>query len=290
MSTPEKTPTEAEAIASLADIAADQQRTPITPGEVFIVRDGDGGLRVVDTDAYAPTPRHIAAARSVSDAASFCAYIHRHGGPGTEVYAHTNTSTVVGILDSHPASTSHTAGWQKHRVSLDLEKTKAWLAWEKADGNLFAQDEFADFLDDRWSDVLEPDAGVLIDIATTFHAKTNVEFNGGVRLDSGDVKLTFEEKTTAKAGQKGDIEIPKKIKLGLKPYVGGPTYAIWAHFRYRLRGGQVLLGFKLERPENTLEAAFADIVTDIREGRKNGDEVVHEGIGEIPIFAGKPSA
>ncbi|WP_162238325.1 hypothetical protein, partial [Microbacterium sp. Leaf351] len=67
MSTTEKTlapaPTEAGAIASLADIAADQQRTPITPGEVFIVRDGDGGLRVIDTDAYAPTPRHIAAAR-----------------------------------------------------------------------------------------------------------------------------------------------------------------------------------------------------------------------------------
>ncbi|MBN9208171.1 MAG: DUF2303 family protein [Microbacterium ginsengisoli] len=278
--------TENEAVADLADIAAEQQRTSIATGEVYLVRDGDGGLRVVDTDSYAAAPRHASAARSVSDAASFCAYLHRHGGASTEVYAHTNTSKVVAIIDSH----SELPGWQKHRVSLDLEKTKAWLAWENADGHLFAQDEFADFLDDRWSDVLEPDAGVLIDIATTFHAKTNVEFNGGVRLDSGDVKLTFEEKTTAKAGQKGDIEIPKKIKLGLRPYVGGPVYAIWAHFRYRLRGGQVLLGFKLERPENTLEAAFADIVTDIREGRTNGDELVHAGIGDIPIFAGKPSA
>jgi len=261
--------TENEAVADLADIAAEQQRTSIATGEVYLVRDGDGGLRVVDTDSYAAAPRHASAARSVSDAASFCAYLHRHGGASTEVYAHTNTSKVVAIIDSH----SELPGWQKHRVSLDLEKTKAWLAWENADGHLFAQDEFADFLDDRWSDVLEPDAGVLI-----------------VRLDSGDVKLTFEEKTTAKAGQKGDIEIPKKIKLGLRPYVGGPVYAIWAHFRYRLRGGQVLLGFKLERPENTLEAAFADIVTDIREGRTNGDELVHAGIGDIPIFAGKPSA
>lgn len=179
---------------------------------------------------------------------------------------------------------------QKHQLRLALEKSKPWLAWEKADGHLFAQDEFADFLEDRYLDVREPAPALLIDIATTFQAKTNVDFNSGVRLDSGDVRLTFEEKTTAKAGQKGDIEIPKRIELVIRPYIGGPIYSIWASFRYRLRGGSVFLGFKLERPENILDAAFADIVAEIRDGATDKDGVqVHPGVGGVPIFNGKPS-
>lgn len=286
--------TEAAVVSDLAQQALKPQ--PVHPAELYVLPDGRGGVRVVSTDEYGTAPRHTAAARVVTDAASFVAYVNRHRRPGTEIYAHTNSSSVVAVIDSHEPVTEEAflPGWQKHTLRLVLEKSKPWLAWEKADGHLFQQDEFADFLDDQWSDVIDPAPAVLVDIATTFHAKTNVEFNGGVRLDSGDVKLTFEEKTTAKAGQKGDIEIPKKIQLALRPYVGGPIYSIWAHFRYRLRGGNVLLGFKLERPESVLDAAFADIVTEIREGRtdkRDGIETrVHDGIGDVPIFNGKPTS
>lgn len=289
MTSLEDVKTEAAVVAQIADEAAEAQRVPVSTGEVFLVRDDDGGVHAIDTDAYAEIPRHTQASRIVTDAESFANYVNRHKLAGTEVYAHTNTSSVVALIDSHEGTEGH-PGWQKHRLTLALEKSKAWQAWEKADGQLFEQDAFADFLDDRWSDVRDPEPAVLIDIATTFHAKTNVDFNGGVQLESGNVKLSYEEKTTAKAGQKGDLEIPKKIQLALRPYVGGPIYAIWAHFRYRLRNGSVALGFKLERPENVLEAAFADIVTDIRDGREASEALRgHAGIGDVPIFNGKPA-
>lgn len=280
--------TDAAIVAELAEQADTEARVPIDEGELYLVRGTQGELHVIDTDEYAAAPRHRKAARVVTDAASFVAYVNRHRVPGTEIYAHTSTSSVVAVIDSHEGADG-IPGWQKHTLRLGLEKSKPWLAWENIDGHFLPQEDFADFLDDQWSDVIDPAPAVLVDIATTFHAKTNVEFNGGVRLDSGDVKLTFEEKTTAKAGQKGDIEIPKKIQLALRPYIGGPIYSIWAHFRYRLRGGQLTLGFKLERPENVLEAAFADIVTEIREGRTDKDVFVHAGVGDVPIFAGKPA-
>lgn len=289
--------TEADTVAHLADIAAANQRVAIAPGKVYLVRDGDGGLRVIDTDAYAEVPRRDTGSRSVTDAKSFVEYVNRHAHRGTEVYAHTNTAKVIAVIDSHEGAGLN-PGWQKHRVSLDLEFSKAWATWAKADGQMFGQVEFADFLDDRYLDVIEPDPARMIDIARTFQAKTKVDFESGVREHSGDVKLNFVEETTAKAGQKGDIEIPSRIQLALRPYVGGPIYSIWASFRYRLHGGNVSLGFKLERPENILEAAFADIVTEIREGRtdtrKTADgEVetrIHDGIGDVPIFSGKPNA
>ena len=209
------------------------------------------------------------------------------------MYAHTNTSKVIAVIDSHDGG-GYEAGWQKHRVSLDLEHSKQWIAWKAADGKLFEQDEFADFIDDQWNDVIDPEPARMIDIARTFQAHTKVNFESAIRDQSGDVKLSYVEDTNAKAGQKGDIEIPARIQLALRPYVGGPIYSIWANFRYRLRGGSVTLGFKLERPELILEAAFADIVTELRDGRtdkKDGTEtVVHQGIGDVPVFMGKPSA
>lgn len=293
MTTIEDTKTEAAVVATLADHAAENQRTAVAVGEVYLVRDETGGLRVRDTDEYAEHPRHKAASRSVTDAKSFVEYVNRHGSDGTEVYAHTNSSKVVAVIDSHEGG-GYDAGWQKHRVSLDLEHSKQWLAWKAADGKLFDQGEFADFIDDQWNDVIDPEPARMIDIARTFQAHTKVNFESAIREQSGDVKLSYIEDTAAKAGQKGDIEIPARIQLALRPYIGGPIYSIWANFRYRLRGGSVALGFKLERPELILEAAFADIVTEIRDGRtdkRDGTEtVVHQGIGAVPIFMGRPAA
>lgn len=297
MTTIQDTHTDAGVVATLANQAAGAEA--LTVGEVYAIADDEGGTRVIDTDAWAEHPRYEEAKRSVTDAESFVKYVNRHALDGTEVYAHINTSKVIAVIDSHEA-TGGEPGWQKHRVSLDLEHSKAWLAWAAADGKLATQEEFADFLDDRYLDVIEPTPAQMIDIARTFQAKTKVAFESGIRETSGEVKLTYQEETTAKAGQKGDIEIPSRIQLALRPYVGGPIYSIWASFRYRLRGGTVSLGFKLERPELILEAAFADIVAEIRDGktdkRANADSSelvetrVHDGIGDVPIFYGRPAA
>lgn len=297
MTTIEDTNTEAAVVATIQQQADNSAHEPIEVGGIYLVPNGSGGLSIADTDQYAENPRRVSAARVVTDAASFVAYVNRHALAGTEVYAHTNTSTVVAVIDSHQSTDGPTPalpGWQKHTLKLALEKSKAWLAWEAADGKLFDQQTFADFLDDRYLDVIDPAPAVLIDIARTFQAKTSVNFESGFREGSGDVTLQYVEDTKAKAGQKGDIEIPARIQLALRPYVGGPIYSIWASFRYRLNAGHVALGFRLERPENILEAAFADIVTEIRDGRtdkKDGEEIfIHAGIGEVPIFNGKPSA
>ena len=222
MTTIEDTKTEAAVVSTIAQQALEAQT--VDAGEVYVLPTGDGGSKVVDTDAYAETPRHVIASRVVTDAASFVKYVNRHRLPGTEVFAHTNTSSVVAVIDSHESTQLEDAegGWQKHRLTLGLEKSKAWLAWEKADGELFDQSTFADLLDDRYLDVIDPAPAVLIDIARTFQAKTKVDFESGVREASGDVTLNYVEETTAKAGQKGNIEIPARIQLAIRPYVGGP--------------------------------------------------------------------
>lgn len=282
-------------VADLAQAAAEP--TEIEPGKIYTIAQRGGGTKVIDTDEFAAHPRRTAGMRRVTNAESFVRYIERHGLPSTEVYAHLSSSSVVGIIDSHEGS-EKPAGREKHRVVLDLEHSKEWIAWNALDlgqnpGGWMSQVDFAEFIEARALDVHDPDHATLIEIATTFEAKRSAEFSSSTRLDNGDIKFDFTEQTAAKAGQKGSLEIPKSLKLALRPYVGGPRVWVMAQFRYRLNNGVLKLGFALERPEVILETAFDDIVTEIRDGKSvTKDDVttqVHPGIGAShPIFLGRP--
>lgn len=293
MSTIEDTKTEAAVVAELADLSAEAQREPVAAGEVYLVRGEDGEVRITDTDAYAEHPRHEVATRTVTDAKSFVDYVNRHRRPGTEVFAHTATSSVVGVIDSHEA-TGGEPGWQKHKVQLVLEHTKSWLAWTGRDLGTdsrawFDQAEFAEFIEQNALDVRNPEHGTLIDIATTFEAKQKADFESAVREHDGSVRFGYVETVAAKAGQKGELTIPKEFELALRPYIGGPVYKVIASFRYRIGAQGLRLGYALQRPEVILEAAFTDIVTEIRDGRHDqGEWPDHPGIGDAPIFSGKP--
>lgn len=281
--------TEAAVVADLSRQAVEP--IAVEPGTVYAVPDTDGSVSLTDTDAYGLHPRHAVASRVVGDAESFVRYVTKHEIEGhTEVFADVPSSNVVAVIDSHDQGEP---GWQKHAVRLELRHTKSWEAWTKVDGKLLEQTEFAEFIEQQALDVRTPETAVLIEIAQSFQAKTSVDFEGGERLDSGQVRLEYKETVSAKAGQKGHIDIPKELELLLRPYIGGPVYVVVARFRYRLRGSQLGLGIVLQRPQEILDAAFADIVTEIRDGKtvtKGEDKtVVHEGIpSAVPIFSGRP--
>ena len=294
MSTINSIATEGAVVASLQQQADAQAHEAIDAGKLYLVPDGAGGLTQIDTDDFAPSPRHEVASRVVTDAKSFVDYLTRHVRPGTEVFAHTATSSVVGVIDSHEA-TGGANGWQKHRVRLELEHTKSWLAWTSHDLGTderawFDQAGFADFIEQNALDVRVPEHGTLIDIATTFEAKQKADFGSAVRQQDGSVKFEYSETIAAKAGQKGELTIPKELELAVRPYIGGPIYKLIASFRYRIGGNGLRLGYALQRPEVILEAAFTDIVQEIKDGRHDkGEWPDHPGIGEVPIFSGKPA-
>ncbi|CAN5420523.1 DUF2303 family protein [soil metagenome] len=286
--------TEAHAVANIAVQGVEPH--PIEPGEVYTVPDGRGGVKVIDADAWATAPRRPEANRTVTDAASFVAYVNRHATDGTEVWANTPASEVVAILDAHEG-TDKPAGWQKHRLILKLEKTPSWLAWTEIDGKLMSQVDFAEFIEDRTLDVKEPDAATLLEVAHKFVVKKGVDFESGERLQDGQTRFEYKETISGKVGQKGNIEVPNDLLLVLKPYVGGPPYHVYAKFRYRLES-HLVVGISLVRPKEILEAAFADVVTAIRDGEaeqsvkaEDGTVTVlkpkHDGISQ-PIFNGRP--
>lgn len=269
-------------VAQLAAQAAEPKQ--VEPGQLYAIADGEGKTTIVSTDEYDVSPRHGKAKRKVNDSASFNAYVKKHGTEATEVWADTKNASITAVLDAHTAALP---GWEGHHVALVLEKSTPWLAWEANDNRLMNQLEFAEFIDVRATDVRTPNPIELIEIAQHFSAHRKVDFKSSQRIDNGQTQLVYEETIDAKVGQKGDIAIPDKITLVLKPYIGGPACYVFARFRYRIgEGGALAIGYSLERPQEVLDGAFADILTEIRDGKPATED--RQATEDAPFRAGSP--
>lgn len=270
-------------LATVAQQAVDPKKLDPNTAYAFLQADGSLGLVVTDPRKPEPIADHVKASRTFADEASFVEYVKRHYDAGTEVYADLTTSTIIALIDGPTASGGESdrdrAGREAHTATLTLTKTPSWNAWAAQDGKLQAQVAFAEHIEDNLQDIVEPAAADMLELAQTFQATSGVEFKSSQRLSTGETNLKYAEKTEATAGRSGDIAIPERFKIAVVPFVGGDTaYGVSARFRYRLRSGELLLSYRLDRPEKVLEDAFQDVLAGVKSGL--------ESTG-VPVFHGK---
>ncbi|WP_435279122.1 DUF2303 family protein [Streptomyces sp. 1222.5] len=232
-------------------------------GKVYAFHTTSGVQKVDLTgDQYKDQPTRKTGTTTVRDAKSFLAYWEKHKDDNSEVYADSERLTVTAVLD---ANTDSSARWGGHRLHLALRQTAAWQQWMRQDGHLMKQEDFADFLEDHLPELLEPDSATMLEIAQSIQGVAKAEFQSGTRLSSGERKLAYTETINAKAGQKGELVIPETFIVGLVPFEGSGGYRLTARLRYRINGGPIQLGYKLERPTEIRDQAFADVVKAIGE-------------------------
>jgi uncharacterized protein YfdQ (DUF2303 family) len=235
---------------------------------------GDERVVVTDLEHHLDSPNRARGTVAIHDPGDFARYVQRIAEPvTTTVWADIDRGTVTALLDDHHKDGP---GWRSHTVRLDLQSDPDWEAWTKRDNTLYAQVVFAEFLEQQMHTVTRPAAADIYEVATTLQAKRNITYASSVRLKSGDVKFTFNEETAAKAGQKGELEIPDEFTLRLAPFAYTSPVELTAKLRYRIEEGQLKIGYKLLRPAEIRRDAFSAIVGGIR-----GE------LGEaLPVFLG----
>lgn len=263
-----------QAVTALAQQALAPKQ--VEPGGIYLVATAAGHVERVDLTG----PEHTGQiARKtgrtvVRDAASFLAYWAKHHDDASEVYADVEQLSVTAVLDAHA---NDQARFGEHRLHLQLRRTKAWEEWLTLDGKLVDQDRFANFLEDHLPNLVEPDAATMLEIAQSIKASTKGEFQSSSRLQSGERKFSYTEDIKASAGAKGDLTIPEVFQIAVPPFEGATAYTMRARFKYRLGGGQLALGYKLEQPEERARAAFAEILAEI------ADSIT------VPVLNGTPA-
>ena len=258
--------------------------TEIGDGKVFAFPLPDGGhVETVDVEAliadYRDQPTRKSGHYAVHDAESFLEYLVKHSTGDTEVWADVTRSRVVGVLNAHGPANPDTAddgaaGWGDHRVTYDAALTDEWKAWTAHDGKLLPQRQFAEHIEDRSADIVTPSGADMLEVAQTFQATVGVKFESSKLLSSGERQFEYRETVEAKAGRAGRLEIPTEFLLGLTPFEGADVQDVRARFRYRINDGALLVGYRLDRPDNVLRMAFQDVVSQINDNT------------EVPVLRG----
>lgn len=230
----------------------------------------DQTTKLLDLERNLYNPRRAQGTVVVSDAPSFAAYYSDLKTRTTRVYADRNQSTITAVFnddqgagkpDDQGDDPGAEAGWRDHRCVLRLEHTDEWKAWAALSGKLCSQGAFAEFIEDHVLDIREPDGATMLELAQSFEASIKAEFVQGTALDNGARRLVYKENIEAKAGRSGNIDIPRRLVLGLAPYDGVEPFEVGALLRYRISDGALGIGVVLERPDLVLKAAFVDVLT-----------------------------
>lgn len=241
----------------------------------WLVRDTDGQARVIDLsdeiERAQPNPNRKTGARTVVDVPSFAAYLAKHGVIESELWGARDRGTVRAVINAHESSdsgegvdTNGVAGWGDHTVTLQLRHSDDWNDWTKNNGQWLSQVDFAEFVEDHLPNFGSPTGAEALELAQSFRATQKVEF-GATKHAGGETTLSYVETTDAKAStKKGDIVFPDKVTLGIHVYDQGKAYALDARLRYRVRAGELLMGYKLDRPKDVLQQAFDDVVTEVQ--------------------------
>ena len=252
--------TEAATIAELGKQAATVDE--LQAGKIYGILNDQGGITITDTFRLAEHPQRKIYDAHVADVESFTAYLDKHGIPAeTEILARHRLGFITATID---AGTATEPGWQDHLVQLELKKSKDWFTWAENSGVMFSQTEFAEFIEDNAHNIVTPASAEILEIASSLQIKRGVSFESATRLSTGEVQFGYREADSATAGKAGQLSIPESFTLALAPFIGGETYRVEATFRYRLRGQELTLGYKLQRADKILEDAFGSISDTVR--------------------------
>lgn len=202
-------------------------------------------------------------------------YVDTHAEPGTAVWV--SDLLIVAVVDDHWEGG---AGWAEHRAVMPLARTPEWKHWMKLDGQLVSQQQFAEHVEEGLTEIVEPPAADMLEVAQSFQAHTQAAFRSGTRLQSGETKLLYDEETTASAGKTGELSVPSAFQLALSPFEGEDPFRVTARLRYRVTSGTLRIGYKLDRPHVVIREAV---------------QAMHQGLvshfadtAEVDVYVGKP--
>jgi uncharacterized protein YfdQ (DUF2303 family) len=232
----------------------------------FLVPDG-GRLELVDLHEklkrYATTPARAAGTHQAATVQAFIDITARHQSEALTVWVHPASGEIVAVLNDHGGEQA--PGWGDHRVALKMIETDEWKRWKKLDGQLVKQEPFAEHIQEGLTEIAAPPAAELLEVVTTMQGNVGVSWQNGVSLRDGALQVKYVEQTDATAGRDGNLSIPTDFTLVMAPFIGEDVVQIDAKLRWRIRGGELTIGYKLDNPERIVREVLEKIADRLRD-------------------------
>lgn len=224
------------------------------------------GYEVNELDHLRESPTAIQQQTEHTTAESFIDYFNEFSEAHSVIFVDDEKHTFNAILDYHDA----TPRWCLHTANFQLKNTPEWDNWRGNNKKSMTQEDFGRFIEENLEEIIKPSGAEMLEIALSIQAKTETKFSKAVRLDNGQLQLTYHEEINGTAGATGHMKIPETFTIGLKLYEGSEPYQMEARLRYRIKEGNLYLWYELIRPHKTIQANIADTLQKITEEIKQG--------------------
>lgn len=248
----------------------DSQGITLADGEAIAL---PAGREVHDLEKYAFRPRRIVEEHKAATLAGFIAYYNRFADVDSVVLVNPETGKFVGRIAYHEARVTMFSGdgddpiranlprWNDHAVVFTPKHSPDWTDWKKQDKGFLSQLDFAEFIEDHLECIQKPEGSRVLEAVESLRATKKVEFGSGVNRHNGDLVLSYKSETTQ---GNGEVTLPETMQLAIEPFIGLMRYPIEAQLRYRIKDGQLTLGYKLIRADRVLDAAVQDMIAMVR--------------------------
>jgi uncharacterized protein YfdQ (DUF2303 family) len=211
-------------------------------------------------------PDHIRQRVTVDTRDSLIGYTNRFSDPSSILIADYDKLTIAAHLDWH----CHNGGdpidplaprQDAHIARLILRDSEEFVRWNKLQGKLIEQAEFAQFLEENSEDIQTPSPAEMVELSRDLEGVAGQKFKAGNRLESGDRTFVFESETKVTSR----IPIPSEFIIAIPLWQGEPPTELRCAFRYRVNDGYLMMGFEWRRVEYQRIGHFTRIATDVAE-------------------------
>ena len=263
-----KGPTPTAELLAAGKALGDIKPSPHGFAPVVVIPDGYK-VEPLAPSALPALPDHIRQVIIVDDAESFTRYVQRFGSVETVLFATLPQGTGAGagflaVFDYHAGGKSmeRTAGRCAHRVSYPCPFSLSWTTWMGIHGKALPQPAFIEHVQNNMAEITAPDGATVLELATGFESRTDVEFASKKCRTTGGLQLTFKE--TIDAGAKGGtIKVFDAMTLQMPVFEGGRAYDVAARVEWNPRDGKLSVTTSLYRPADIIRRALADLADEI---------------------------
>lgn len=259
-------------------------------------------------DERLSAPRRKKGTAEIDDLGSFIDLVNRGKDEDSVLFAlkarDRSACSLTAVLNYNRAAIPLNGGAPRfgdHRVRYAFPVSDEWIAWTKQNDDAMDQAEFAEFIENRVADLVDPpsyDDGDLevdstieiarklggsfasvsrmIELSRGMAVNADTKVASAVNLGSGEGRIMFEEQHRDGAG--APLQVPSLFLIAIPAFDRGELYRIAVRLRYRLRQGTVSWFYQLYRPEKSFDHAFVEACQ------------TASGSTGLSLFHGKPEA
>lgn len=247
-------------------------------------------------DEYRTRPERMKGTANITTVASFIDHVNRFKDANSTIFADVESRTaprLLAVLDYNEQPTHADTGdeltagaprFGEHRAQYKFPVSDQWKAWTAKPIENIGQVEFAEFLETRIMDIMDPasldseNKGTLaafcrqlgIKLASpqalmelsrglTVHADHKVVQY--VNVGTGEAQISFGETHTDATG--APVKVSGGFAIAIPVFRDGPAYQIPVRLRYKVAGGQVKWTLQPQRIDEVFDDAVSESVNNV---------------------------